>query len=116
MHAGILGDIQQPCRRLLVPGKLECRDQQLVSRSLGADPRVPPAVRAGLRSSRIPRPNHLLTPAVWAGSDSADNPLACQSDVDPHAYMDAILALPAWQDWIADAKREPWFLGKYEAI
>ena len=87
--AGSLSDIQQPCRRLLVPGKLECRNQQLVPWSLGANPRVPSAVRAGIRSSWTPRPDHLLAPAVWAGSNSADNALPRQSAVDPHAHVDA---------------------------
>ncbi len=32
------------------------------------------------------------------------------------AYMDAIMALPAWKAWIADAEAEPWRIEKYEAI
>jgi glutathione S-transferase len=31
-------------------------------------------------------------------------------------YMEAIIALPAWKAWIADAEAEPWRLDKYEAI
>lgn len=31
------------------------------------------------------------------------------------AYMDAIMALPAWQEWQAQAKAETWIIGKYEA-
>jgi glutathione S-transferase len=31
-------------------------------------------------------------------------------------YMDAIMALPAWKAWIADALAEPWALEKYEAM
>jgi glutathione S-transferase len=30
------------------------------------------------------------------------------------AYMDVIMALPAWQDWSANAKAEPWVIDKYE--
>jgi glutathione S-transferase len=30
------------------------------------------------------------------------------------AYMDAMMALPAWQEWSAQAKAEPWNIGKYE--
>jgi glutathione S-transferase len=30
------------------------------------------------------------------------------------AYMDAMMALPAWQDWSAQAQAEPWTIGKYE--
>jgi glutathione S-transferase len=31
-------------------------------------------------------------------------------------YMDAIMALPAWKAWEADAKAEQWVIEKYEAI
>ena len=31
------------------------------------------------------------------------------------AYMDAVMALPAWKAWIADAEAEPWRIEKYEA-
>jgi len=31
------------------------------------------------------------------------------------AYMDAVMALPAWKAWIADAEAEPWRVEKYEA-
>jgi glutathione S-transferase len=31
-------------------------------------------------------------------------------------YMDAIMALPAWKAWIADAEAEPWRLEKYDSI
>jgi glutathione S-transferase len=30
------------------------------------------------------------------------------------AYMDAMMALPAWQEWRAQAEAEPWTIGKYE--
>jgi glutathione S-transferase len=30
------------------------------------------------------------------------------------AYMDRIMALPAWQEWAAQAQAEPWVIGKYE--
>ncbi|RBP07364.1 glutathione S-transferase [Roseiarcus fermentans] len=30
-------------------------------------------------------------------------------------YMEAIMALPAWKAWIADAEAEPWRIEKYEA-
>ena len=32
------------------------------------------------------------------------------------AYMDAVMALPAWKAWIKDAEAEPWRIAKYEAI
>ena len=32
------------------------------------------------------------------------------------AYMDAIMALPAWRAWIADAEAETWSLEKYDAM
>ena len=37
-------------------------------------------------------------------------------DVSPEtrAYMDAVMALPAWQAWIADAKQEPWTIDSFE--
>ena len=31
-------------------------------------------------------------------------------------YMDAVMALPAWQAWVAGAEAEPWLLDKYEAV
>lgn len=30
-------------------------------------------------------------------------------------YMDAMMALPAWQNWSTEAEAEPWTIGKYEA-
>jgi glutathione S-transferase len=30
------------------------------------------------------------------------------------AYMDAMMALPAWQDWSAQAQAETWIIDKYE--
>ena len=30
------------------------------------------------------------------------------------AYMEAIMALPAWKAWIADGEAEPWRIEKYE--
>jgi glutathione S-transferase len=30
--------------------------------------------------------------------------------------MDAVMALPAWKAWIADAEAEPWRIEKYEAV
>ncbi len=32
------------------------------------------------------------------------------------AYMEAMMGLPAWKAWIADAEAEPWRIEKYEAI
>ena len=32
------------------------------------------------------------------------------------AYMETIMALPAWKAWIADAHAEPWRIEHYEAI
>ena len=32
------------------------------------------------------------------------------------AYMDAMMALPAWKAWTADAEAEPWRMEKYESI
>jgi glutathione S-transferase len=31
------------------------------------------------------------------------------------AYMDAIMALPAWKTWVADAEAEPWRIERYDA-
>jgi glutathione S-transferase len=31
------------------------------------------------------------------------------------AYMEAMMALPAWQEWRAHAEAETWIIGKYEA-
>ncbi|MGH6795874.1 MAG: glutathione S-transferase [Methylocella sp.] len=32
------------------------------------------------------------------------------------AYMDAMMALPAWQNWSTQAQAETWIIGKYEAV
>jgi glutathione S-transferase len=32
------------------------------------------------------------------------------------AYMDAVMALPAWQAWEADARAEPWYEAQYEDV
>ena len=32
------------------------------------------------------------------------------------AYMDAMMALPAWKAWVHDAEAETWRIAKYEAI
>ena len=32
------------------------------------------------------------------------------------AYMEAMMALPAWKVWIADAEAEPWRIEKYETL
>ena len=32
------------------------------------------------------------------------------------AYMDAIMTLPAWRDWIEGAFAEPWTIEKYEIV
>jgi glutathione S-transferase len=32
------------------------------------------------------------------------------------AYMDAVMALPAWKAWIAEGEAEPWRIEKYEAV
>jgi glutathione S-transferase len=35
---------------------------------------------------------------------------------DTRAYMEAIMALPAWAAWIADAKGEPWRIDHYDQV
>ncbi len=35
---------------------------------------------------------------------------------ETRAYMDCVMALPAWQEWIAGGKAEPWFVEDYENI
>lgn len=35
---------------------------------------------------------------------------------ESRAYMAAMQALPAWQEWLAGARAEPWFIDGYEAI
>ena len=35
---------------------------------------------------------------------------------ETRAYMEAIMALPAWKAWIADAAAEPWRLDRFTAI
>jgi len=31
-------------------------------------------------------------------------------------YMDAVMALPAWKAWIADAEAETWRIERYDSI
>ena len=35
---------------------------------------------------------------------------------EARAYMEAVVALPAWQSWIAGAKAEPWRMARYDAL
>jgi glutathione S-transferase len=35
---------------------------------------------------------------------------------DIRAYMDAIMALPAWQQWIREGAAEPWRIAHYDAV
>ena len=37
-------------------------------------------------------------------------------DTVTRAYMDAMMALPAWQAWAKDADAESWRIGKYESV
>ena len=43
---------------------------------------------------------------------------AYQAHVSPQtrAYLDAMMALPAWIAWAKDAADEPWFIDKYEKV
>src|SRR6202042_1599415 len=41
-----------------------------------------------------------------------DVPVSTQT----RAYTEAIMALPAWNAWIADADAEPWRIERYDAI
>ena len=60
---------------------------------------------------------------AFSGADAMFAPVVNRFDtyaveVTPttRAYMDAILALPAWQEWVAGAHAEPWFNATYDAI
>ena len=35
---------------------------------------------------------------------------------ETRAYMDAVMALPAWKAWIDEAEAEPWHLDKYDRL
>ena len=35
---------------------------------------------------------------------------------ETRAYMEAVMALPAWQSWVAGAKVEPWRIDRYDAL
>ena len=35
---------------------------------------------------------------------------------DTRAYMDAVMALPAWKEWEAGAEAEPWAMLKYDSL
>ena len=39
-----------------------------------------------------------------------------QVSTQARAYMDAMMGLPAWKAWIADAHAEPWRIEHYDAI
>ncbi len=37
-------------------------------------------------------------------------------NVATRAYMETMMALPAWREWVAGAEAEPWRIEKYDAI
>jgi glutathione S-transferase len=39
---------------------------------------------------------------------------AVEVDAAGRAYMEAVMALPAWSEWLADALEEPWVLPEDE--
>jgi glutathione S-transferase len=60
---------------------------------------------------------------AFSAADAMFAPVVNRFDVyavevrpETKAYMDAVQALPSWQAWAEDARREPWFIDKYEAV
>ena len=70
------------------------------------------SARRGLScSDAFPPPTRCSPP-----SSTASTPMTSRSAKTTRAYMEAMMALPAWKAWIADAEAEPWRIEKYEAV
>ena len=54
--------------------------------------------------------------AMWAPVVNRFHAYAIEVQPETRAYMDAVLALPAWQSWIAGAASEPWRIARYDAL
>ncbi len=53
--------------------------------------------------------------AMWAPVVNRFQAYAIEVLPETRVYMEAIMALPAWQSWIAGAKAEPWHIARYDA-
>ena len=54
--------------------------------------------------------------AMWAPVVNRFQAYAIEVLPETRAYMEAVMALPAWQSWIAGAKSEPWRIDRYDAL
>lgn len=54
--------------------------------------------------------------AMWAPVVNRFQAYAIEVLPETRAYMAAVMALPAWQSWIAGAKAEPWRIARYDAL
>ena len=73
----------------------------------------------GRRSARRVRSSTAASPPPTRcspRSSTASTPTPCRFEPATRAYMDAVMALPAWKAWIADGEAEPWRIEKYEAV
>jgi glutathione S-transferase len=52
--------------------------------------------------------------AMYAPIVSRFHTYAVEVDAAGRAYMEAVMALPAWSEWLADALEEPWVLPEDE--
>ncbi len=78
------------------PGRMRAR--RSAGRGRSCSDASPPPTRCSLRSS------------------TASTPTTSRSAKTTRAYMEAMMALPAWKAWIADAEAEPWRIERYEAL
>ena len=54
--------------------------------------------------------------AMWAPVVNRFHAYAIEVLPETRAYMAAVMALPAWQSWIAGARSEPWRMDRYDAL
>ena len=54
--------------------------------------------------------------AMWAPVVNRFHAYAIEVLPETRAYMEAVMALPAWQSWIAGAMSEPWHMAPYDAL
>ena len=54
--------------------------------------------------------------AMWAPVVNRFHAYAIEVLPETRAYMAAVMALPAWQSWIAGARSESWRMDRYDAL
>ncbi len=54
--------------------------------------------------------------AMWAPVVNRFHTYVIPVRPETRAYMEAIMALPAWAEWVAGAHAEPWRIDRYDAV